>query len=238
MFDVKLSFLSPVAEVIYPIAAQYAFAAISNAASKGVKISNIGVTERTLIHTARNQLAKGFLDSGDEWAFWWDCDVVMEPDTITRLLNVAKEKDAKMVTGVYYQRLGKHFPVLWKKDPVGLDGEKISLGPARNAESEKYRSHYLIPHPDAKKPLQADIAGFGCMLTHRSVFDGMAFPWFKTLTGVCSEDFYFCVNARGKGVQLWADPSIRLGHISKPQVVFKEHLQFDNLNKKAVKLGA
>ena len=84
MFDVKLSFLSPVAEVIYPIAAQYAFAAISNAASKGVKISNIGVTERTLIHTARNQLAKGFLDSGDEWAFWWDCDVVMEPDTITR----------------------------------------------------------------------------------------------------------------------------------------------------------
>ncbi len=86
----------------------------------------------------------------------------------------------------------------------------------------------MIISPDKKEPFEAHAAGFGCVLVHRSVFEMMNRPWFQFIKGVCSEDFYFFVQAQELGFKLWVEPTIDLGHIGDAPVVTKA-----DFNKKA-----
>jgi hypothetical protein len=50
------------------------------------------------------------------------------------------------------------------------------------------------------------------------VFEMLQFPWFKWELDVAnpsgkSEDFYFCEKAREAGLKIWADTSLRCGHV-------------------------
>jgi hypothetical protein len=47
-------------------------------------------------------------------------------------------------------------------------------------------------------------------------------PWFKFLQGTCSEDFYFLVNAKELGFDLWVNPKPVLGHLADPVFVTKD----------------
>jgi hypothetical protein len=222
----SVALLCPIAESIPPNVFQYTMAMVSKAAQDGIEISQVGVTERTLIQSARNILATGLMKTDCEWAFWMDADMIFPANTITRLLEVAKQKNTEFVTGIYYQRIGKHNPVLWKKDPETTDGLKVyskdlDLSNCQNKNSA-YVHHFVAPGPNAKEPFKADVCGFGCVLTHRSMFDKIPYPYFKMISGECSEDFYFCVEAKKAGYQLWADPTLRLGHVGPPKVVFRE----------------
>lgn len=229
----KIALLAPVAESISPSAFQYILAAALKTMESGLRIEQVGVTERTLIQSARNILAKGFLDTDCEWAFWWDCDTIVPPDVVARLHKTAMEQNAKFVTGVYYQRLGKHLPVLWQKSPI-LEGggtprltPQSELGPTNETTNDAYRHFHVMPSPGKIKPFKADVCGFGCVLTHREMFEKIKYPWFKMISGECSEDFYFCVEAKKAGYQLWADPVPKLGHIGIPQVIYRENCGID-----------
>lgn len=230
MSSPKIAFLSPVAESVPPQAFQHAMAAALKAMDNGIRVEQIGVTEKTLVQSARNILAKGFLETGCEWAFWWDCDVIVPANVIVQLYKTAIECQTKFVTGIYYQRIGDHFPVLWKKNPVLSDGTMPKLGPApptNETNNEAYRHFYLLPGPNNVRPFAADVCGFGCVLTHREMFEKITYPWFKMISGECSEDFYFCVEAKKAGYNLMADPSLRLGHIGPARVVFREDMRPD-----------
>jgi len=240
----KIAFLSPVAESISPTAFQHVMAAVLKTMDGGLRVEQLGVTDRMLVQSARNLLAKGFLDTDCEWAFWWDCDTVVPPDVVLRLHKTAVEQTAKFVTGVYYQRLGKHLPTLWRKDPV-LGGGIVpqltpqeELGPANETTNDAYRHFYLLPGPGRTKPFRADVCGFGCVLTHREMFEKIPYPWFKMISGECSEDFYFCVAAKKAGYRLWVDPIPRVGHIGPPQVVYRENCDIELHNVMPVKQEA
>ena len=149
----SVAILCPVAESVNPITFQYAMAMVSHSTNNGMQIKQVGVTQRTLVHSARNQLAKGFLKTDCDWAFWMDADMVLPSDTLIRLMETAEAKNAQFVTAVYYQRLGEHFPVLWKKDPLDLEGNRMVSDPkAVKDKREAYRHHYLIPKKDATFP--------------------------------------------------------------------------------------
>lgn len=214
--------LCPISESIPPLVFQSALSAVSYASANGVKIEFIGVTERTLIDTARNLLSREFLKTTSEWAFWLDADMVIPKDTIVRLLKVAKEKEAKMVTGIYYQRGGKHWPVCWVRDPELQSGNKVGHVNVDEYNSNEYLGIYAVPGPEAKEPFEANTAGFGCCIIHRNVLEATNDPWFLFLPGKCSEDFYFFVNAKKKGFKLWADPSLDLKHMGSPVFYGKE----------------
>lgn len=226
--------LCPIAESIPPQTFQSALSVIGYSSANGVKIEFIGVTDRTLVDTARNVLSREFLKTTSEWAFWMDADMVLPKDAIVRLLKVAKEKDTKMVTGIYYQRAGKHWPVCWVRDPQLENGTKLVHENQDKYDSNEYLGVYAVPGPEATEPFIANSAGFGCCLIHRSVFERTEDPWFQFIPGKCSEDFYFFVNAKKKGFTLWADPTLKLGHIGSPKVIYKEDC-YENL--KATKTG-
>lgn len=220
----KVTLLCPIAESVPPQAFQSALVVVGYAVSKQVEVGYIGITERTLVDTARNVLVKQFLktDSDSEWAFWMDADMVLPKDTIVKLLDTAKKKNAKMVTGVYYQRGGNHWPVCWVRDPKLENGKNVSIVNKDEYDNNSHLGIFAMPGPDAKEPFLADTAGFGCCLIHRSVFEATEEPWFLFKDGKCSEDFYFFVNAKKKGFELWADPSLRIGHIGQPKVIYRD----------------
>ncbi len=236
MASPKIAFLSPVAESVPASAFQYVMAAAIKAMESGLRIEQIGVTERTLVQSARNILAKGFLDTDCEWAFWWDCDTIVPANVIPQLFKTATEQNAKFVSAIYYQRLGGHFPCIWKKDPILENGEspkftpQSELGPMNETTNDEYRHFFVMPGPKNTKPFKIDVCGFGCCLTHRSMFEKIAYPYFKIISGECSEDFYFCVEAKKAGFQLWADPIPRLGHIGPAQVIYREHCKIEMKN--------
>lgn len=227
MEKTKIAFLCPIAESVDPRTFQSALAMVSYATAHGYEVSQVGVTERTLIHQARNQLALGFKQTECEWAFWMDADMICPPETIVRLIETAKAKETKFVTGVYYQRVGpNHLPVLWRKQPELLDGRKVEFDKAVKIDGkEAYLHHFIIP--SGKEPIRADVAGFGCILMHRELMDKVPYPYFKTISDDCSEDFYFCIQAREAGYELWADPSLDLIHIGQPKLVTKRDCKVD-----------
>jgi hypothetical protein len=237
----SVTLLCPIAETVHPLVFQCTMSMVNYTANQGVKLEYIGTTERTLVDSARNTLARELLKTPSEWAFWMDADMVLPKETIVRLLEVAKEKEAKMVTGVYYQRGNKHWPVLWSRSPELEDGTVPKVINKDEYDQNSYVGMFTAPGPEAREPFKVHSAGFGCALIHRNVFESMDEPWFQFVYGKCSEDFYFFVNAAKKGYDLWADPSLRLGHIGDPLVVYKDHFfdkaKQDSLNLEAIKQG-
>lgn len=218
----KVALLIPTCGYVYPQFLKRVLPAVSYASQQGIEISQVGVTERMLVHSARNQLAKGFMKTDCDWAFWIDDDTVLPYNTIPKLLALAKEKDTKFVSGVYYQRLPPHNPVLWRKDPETTEGLRIYSEKAAEKGDPVYTHHYVSPQLNAKNPFMADVAGFGCVMTHREMFEKIPEPWFQMITGRCSEDFFFCVEAKKAGYQLWIDPSLDLGHIGPNRIIYRK----------------
>lgn len=216
-----VSIAIPIAQVVDPKTYQSSMAMVNYSARNGVDIRDIGITERMPIDDARNLLAETFLKGSSEWIFWMDSDMTFPEDTLVKLFKVAEDKKAKMVTGIYYQRKGLNYPVLWSRgEELEESGTKTGLHSPR-AKTNKYVGTFVFPHPDKQQPFKVHAAGFGCVLVHRSVFEVMARPWFKFLKGECSEDFYFFVAAQELGYELWAEPTIDLGHIGDAPVIKK-----------------
>lgn len=217
----EVSIAIPVAQVLFPAEASSMMALVNYSANHGVKIVDIGMTERQMIDDARNNLTETFLQTPTEWLFWMDSDMTFPKDALVKLFNVAEAKNAKLVTGIYYQRKGLNYPVLWSRGDELEGGGKTTEGSAR-AKDNKYVGTFAFPHKDKKEPFKAHAAGFGCVLVHRSIFEVMPRPWFKFIKGECSEDFYFFVNAREMGYDLWVDPTIDLGHVGDAPVITKK----------------
>lgn len=232
----NVSIAVPVAQLVEPVTLQSMMGLVNYSALNGINIIDIGVTKGQLIDDARNGLAETFLETATDWLFWMDSDMVFPKETLVELFKVAEEKNAKLVSGVYYQRKGNNFPVLWSRGAALESGHTSGLGEKR-AELNKYVGSFLFPHPDKQEPGMAHAAGFGCVLVHRSVFETLDRPWFKFLPGTCSEDFYFFVNAKEAGYQLWYTPKPILGHIGDAPVITKKDFH-DKLDKSNLSIDA
>lgn len=228
----SIAFLMPCGGPVEPRAVQSLLNMVSKAAIDGYPCSFVGVTDRTLIHCARNYLTAGFLESTNcEWAFWADSDMIFEPRTITVMMKWATKLKAKMLTGVYYQRMGKYGPTIWKKKVIGEDGTVLKEG------SDDYGHFPVYPgvsEPDGSvkvcpggSPFLVDVAGFGCVLIHRDVFSDLKRPYFKFNfyedskgnPKESSEDYHFFIEAKKAGHKLWAVPEIELGHIGQAPII-------------------
>jgi GT2 family glycosyltransferase len=214
---------------------QSMMAAVGSAAYHGVNILRIGVTDRTLIHTARNFLAEEFLATKSEWAVWFDSDMTFPPDIILTMLRRAKELNAKFLTGIYHQRMGEHKPI------IAVNSFTTEEGHEHKVEDE-YECAWVSPSGPNMPPFQVDACGFGCVLVHRSVFEAMQKPYFTFVfrpgKHEVSEDFYFCRQARKLGFSIWALPEPKLGHIAQGEVVTRDDYKFPDSNMVQIKTNA
>lgn len=220
MEKIEVAIAVPCAQVVEPKVLQSMMSLVSYSSEHGFRISEIGVTARQMVDDARNGLAEAFLASPVEWMFWMDSDMLFPPDTLAQLYKTAKDKESKLVTGVYYQRKGLNLPCLWVRGNDLSNGDKATINTIKGKANE-YTGTFTFPHIDKKEPFPVHAAGFGCVLTHRSVFEKMDRPWFKFIQGVCSEDFYFFTEAQKLGYTLWANPVPVLAHLGDAPAITK-----------------
>lgn len=223
----SVAILSPCANSVEPAAYRAAMALVAGAGNKGIKVTQIGVTERTLVHTARNWLAEGLLASDCEWGFWLDSDMVLPSNTLRVMLEWAKKLDARFLTGFYYQRLGKHRPLVL----------------IRQENKSTWGGFNINPPEGCTTPIRADYCGFGCVLTHRSMFEQLPRPFFKYQVDDqgrdYSEDFYFCDLAREANIPLWAIPELECFHIGQAPLIGRANYteKTEQVEVKAFELG-
>lgn len=126
--------------------------------------------------------------------FFLDSDILCEPDTINKLLELNKD-----VAGCLYNY--RRFPPTLTAKFMDDNGNLIA------------KSFDEIP----KEPFKLFGLGTGAMLIKVDVFEKITQPWFHftyNLDGSLeySEDTYFCDKLMRAGIEVWCDPRIKVGH--------------------------
>lgn len=131
-----------------------------------------------------------------------DDDMTFPPDTIERLLAHEKE-----IVGVYsYSRALPLSPTVAFLDEKGDYLPQDQMG--------------IIKRPE--ELFECYTIGMGVALIDMKLFDLIEKPWFffeahesgKILTG---EDAWMCKQAKKKGIKVYCDPTLRIGHLGDYQ---------------------
>ena len=145
----------------------------------------------TLVYVGRDKLAKKAIDGGYSHTLWIDSDMIFTPDLLDDLMFCDKD----FVTGIAHSRRPPHVSCLFLR--IWPDVERW--------EGNKYPS----------SAFRVGGCGFGCVLIKtdviRAVFNahGTAFFPMREL----GEDLAFCKRATDLKYEIWAEPSVWLGHI-------------------------
>lgn len=183
----------------------------------------------SLIPKARNDIMKNFMSTDFEYMLFIDSDQIFPHDTFFAL-----EAHKKDVCGaVVVKKFPPHYPALMKMGE--RKGQRVPL--------------QVIDFP-LDRVFQVDGIGMACTLLRRDAIEKIKPPYFSSpgldLEGglVFGEDWMFCLNAQGAGVELWADPILgqRVFHIGDYPFGMREYLAYkeggkallDNIEKKIV----
>ncbi len=147
--------------------------------------------------------------SDSEWLLWVDSDIVITPNILNMLWEVADKKTKPVVSGVYFvsnqneQSLMEPVPAIYKET------------------GDPYRTQIIHPLPE-NQVIPVDVAGFGLMLMHRSIIEPVtAAAGDISVFGenqqaadkFISEDVSFCRNLKKAGIQLYAHTGATVQHM-------------------------
>lgn len=158
----------------------------------------------SVIHDARNMLAKEAIESEADRILFIDSDMYFESDVMERL--AADLDDGKdFVCGLYFTRRFPMTPCIYNTIVVSHNG--IPRGISKTYE----------PYP---KDTLFEIAGcgFGMVMMNTQVIIDVVNkygPPFNPFEGVLGEDLSFCHRARQLGYNLWCDSRIKVGHVGQ-----------------------
>lgn len=149
------------------------------------------------IDVARNTLVETALDAGMDYIFFIDSDMIpYQPPEPNLALYYLYSLEAPLASGIYRakKRYG-YFWAVWKKVVEKGKGYQPLVDFSRNI-------------------FKADIAGLGCTLIHREVFETVPKPWFKwNSMRSYSEDFYFFRKCKKYGYDLLVRGDVRFHHM-------------------------
>jgi hypothetical protein len=160
--------------------------------------------EGALIDTARNRIFRKAQKEGADYLLFVDSDMVFPPDSLQKLIDL----NADVATGVYFKRQAPHRPNVyhWTGKTTGV-----------------HKNYVDIP----KEPFKVDSTGGGFLLISKRVLDewtkeryqkhGRPFTRILADDGETGADHYgedtsFCLRCKELGYEIWADPTIKLGH--------------------------
>ena len=166
------------------------------------------VVKNTLISVARNVIAKNAVKAGFDRVMWFDSDMKFAPDTLMKL-TADMDTGLDLVTGLYFTRKPPLKPViyselLWEEQENGAD----------------VRAGNFYEYPEGLTEIAG--CGFGCCLTSvdllNRVGERFGLP-FTELQGL-GEDLSFCWRCIQVGAKMYADTSVKCGHVG--QFVYDE----------------
>lgn len=162
-----------------------------------------------------NQVVKDFLASDCTWLWSLHDDVVVNEDTLERLLSWNKP----LISALIFHRHSPVLPHIWKP----LDGgysqriQETKEWFLRHPEDIKFGPHIMYPRPDDAL-VETGFTSTSCTLIHRKVLEDMREEvndlWFKLdYEYGGGEDRNFFEHARIAGYPNYVDRSCIAGHI-------------------------
>lgn len=150
----------------------------------------------------RNQLVQEFLDSDADRMVFVDADITWRIGDLLKLAH----KPVDLVGGAYRLKMEPEgYPVGWNKKPELWANEhgllEVELLPTGFlAMNRAVFERFSEKHGDRS------FAHMGHML-----YAYFQMPYHRDL-GMCGEDFFFCIEYRQAGGQVWLDPELELTH--------------------------
>ena len=147
----------------------------------------------TLVSHVRNELLKDAHRSDFDAMLWIDSDVRFDPEDVARL--VAQAADDTIVTGLYFTGDPPYTPNAYMRSETGA-----------------YRRLAELPGI----PFEVDACGFGFLVMGRKAIYGAGDDPFNEMSvnGFhLGEDLSFCTRAKERGVKIYCDPTIKVGHL-------------------------
>lgn len=158
----------------------------------------------TLVYHGRDALATAAIEGGYTDVLWLDADMVFQ-DTVVEDLQFCGKP---MVTGIAHGRRPPHLSCLFTK--IYPEVERFTEYPS--------------------KPFKVAGCGFGCVLMKTEILRAV-----KERHGTCffptrelGEDLAFCQRATEGGWEIWAEPTVRLGHIGHIAIYPEYREQYKN----------
>jgi hypothetical protein len=184
---------------------------------QGIRCDFQFVVGGSVIHKARNEPRAHFLMSDCTDLLFIDDDMQWAPNDVLRLLG----SDKALIGGVGRMRVQKpnSDPNVWCWRPkVNTDGsftqdsmgaiEAVGIGAAFMLINRRVFADMVEAHPEWKRSGASDWS---------PELRAHYFEFFKhdldDGRGEASEDYVFCDRWRRMGNAVWADPTIRLGHV-------------------------
>ena len=147
---------------------------------------------------ARNNIADWSIAGGYDYVLMIDSDTVVPQDALKNLLDPAV--DIAMGCCPKKNTTKKEYPLCRAQSPT--------LTPCLTADDLQ-----------GDERISIQVGGFACALVKTEVFTYLQYPYFKYVEyedrKILSEDYYFCLEAIGRGYEIWADPRVKCGHLSK-----------------------
>lgn len=166
------------------------------------------------VATARNKIAQRAIDMNTDYVLMVDNDVVLPKDTLTLLLE-----DAKDICLGYYPHRGADNRYNGRTCVCRLydaDGKAYYHYPLESEYTAKEMAEF-IEREDKK--IQIHGGGMGCALIKTDVFRKIPYPWYDWVNygdanrGMLSEDLYFCQLAQNSKYQIFTDVRAKCGHL-------------------------
>lgn len=145
----------------------------------------------TLVYVGRDKLAREAVKGRFTHVLWLDSDMIFTEDLLDDLMFSGKD----FVTGIAHGRRAPHSSCIFKKIWPGVD---------------RWEGH---EYPTS--PFKIGGCGFACVLISTKILqavldrNGTAFFPMREL----GEDLAFCKRAGELGYEIWAEPTVKLGHI-------------------------
>ena len=151
------------------------------------------------VDVARNDFVESALKNGADYLMMMDSDMTFPIDMLPNLVK----HDKDIITGLYYGRGAPFMPIFYR----WVKGENFQY----------FNPIYDYPQD---KPFRIDMAGMGCCLAKKEVFIKLDRPFFYYQASMnepgrfnISEDVWFFKQCFLKGIDVWATPEVKCGHL-------------------------
>ena len=161
----------------------------------------------SLVYDARNRLADQAISGGFDRCLWLDSDMTFAPDTMERL-SAHLDAGLEIVSGLYFTRKAPVTPVIY--DNCGYYEANGKVTPT---------AHSYLDYPK-NQLVEIQGMGFGCVMHTVDLLKKVRERYGMPFTPVMGfgEDLSFCGRVIDSGSKIYADTSIKCGHIAQSLV--------------------
>lgn len=155
--------------------------------------------QRAMIDRARQGAHEFAIKEGYDYIFWWDDDMLAEPNIVYNLWKHQKD----IVSAMYFIRSQPHAMYAYRTENLDDLETFKSVTLKERDKFIKDNGHGLI---------EVDATGTGCTLMKVDIVKDMPKPWWRW-PEKGAEDISFCIKAKRLGHQAYVDMQVATHHL-------------------------